>query len=275
MIKLPILKMKDKDSLAKIIQSKRMPARGILKNIETAICKDYYTYLYKRHQLETMVPDSLIGAGEKKLLNDAYKSGKEIDLVKAKIINNMPSAIKEKCPYCMLSEPGTYDHYLGKGEFPEFSVFSKNLIPCCSKCNGLKGEKFLSKNGKRMFISFYFDPLPPNPFLIVDVDIDKNVPYIKKIHIESTTGDCIDDVIKTHFKELNLFDRYRDAMSNRLSVLVDKLGVGEYSRLELISVLEREVYSLEKMYGKHYWECCLYRGIMDSDAVIDYLCKTE
>ena len=77
--------------------------------------------------------------------------------IKAKITEIMPSAIKEKCPYCMLSEPGTFDHYIGKGEFPEFSILSKNLVPCCSKCNSKKGEKFLSENGKRIFISFYFD----------------------------------------------------------------------------------------------------------------------
>lgn len=145
------------------------------------ILNDYLKYYKNRRSLERITADTSINADTAKILNDAYKSGKVIDSVKAKITEIMPSAIKEKCPYCMLSEPGTFDHYVGKGNFPEYSILSKNLVPCCSKCNSKKGDKFLSGSGKRIFISFYFDELPKNSFLEVVLGIEGAVPYIKDI----------------------------------------------------------------------------------------------
>ncbi|MGN1159175.1 MAG: hypothetical protein ACI4SE_03160 [Lachnospiraceae bacterium] len=110
----------------------------------------------------------------------------------------------------MLSEPGTFDHYLGKGQFPEYSVLSKNLVPCCSKCNSKKGEKFLSANGNRIFISFYFDKLPKSSFLVVELGVDGDVPYIKNMYTRSNMGNSIDEIIETHFDELELFERYKN-----------------------------------------------------------------
>lgn len=185
MINLPILRQNDREILKDIIQSKHKPAKTSLLNKYENILGDYLEYYKNRHSLERITADIDIDEEVSKYLNDAYKSGKVIDSVKAKITEIMPPAIKEKCPYCMLSEPGTFDHYLGKGQFPEYSVLSKNLVPCCSKCNSKKGEKFLSANGNRIFISFYFDELPKSSFLIVELDIDGDVPYIKDIYINS------------------------------------------------------------------------------------------
>ena len=42
------------------------------------------------------------------------------------------------CPMCGGFGNGTLDHYLPKDTYPEFSVFSKNLIPACN-CNNLRG----------------------------------------------------------------------------------------------------------------------------------------
>ena len=34
-----------------------------------------------------------------------------------------------KCPFCTLSRPNTLDHYFDKSDYPEFSVFTPNLVP--------------------------------------------------------------------------------------------------------------------------------------------------
>lgn len=206
-----------------------------------------------------------------KYLRAAYKSGKAIDSVKAKIMEIMPHAIKEKCPYCMLSEPGTFDHYVGKGQFPEYSVLSKNLVPCCSKCNGKKGEKFLTSNGKRIFISFYFDELPKNSFLVVELDIDGAVPYIKNMYTNSNTGKDIDEIIETHFDELELFERYMNPMSNKLSLLVKRIEGSKQVRDEIIEMLTNEIVALEKIYSSSYWECSLYRAVVCNEDILEYL----
>ena len=271
MINLPMLRQNDREILKDIIQSKHKPAKTSLLNKYKNILDDYLEYYKNRHSLEAITADTDIDAEVSKYLNDAYKSGKVIDSVKAKITEIMPPAIKEKCPYCMLSEPGTFDHYLGKGQFPEYSVISKNLVPCCSKCNSKKGEKFLSANGNRTFISFYFDELPKSSFLVVELDIDGDVPYIKDMYTSSNKGNNIDEIIKTHFDELELFERYKNPMSNKLSLIVTRIAGSKQCRDDIIEVIRNEIAALEKIYGSSYWECSLYRGVVNNEDVLDYL----
>ncbi|WP_426234417.1 HNH endonuclease [Pseudomonas sp. TWP3-2] len=45
------------------------------------------------------------------------------------------------CPMCGNSAVGTVEHYLPKTPFPEFSVFSWNLVPSCNSCNQKRGSK--------------------------------------------------------------------------------------------------------------------------------------
>lgn len=271
MINLPLLRQNDRQILKNIIKSKHEPAKAKLSDKCNNIIADYLKFYKNRYTLERIISDTNIDEETKKYLNDAYGSGKVIDSVKTRITEIMPPAIKEKCPYCMLSEPGTFDHYLGKGQFPEYSVLSKNLVPCCSKCNSKKGEKFLSKNGNRSFISFYFDKLPQRSFFVVELDIDDDVPYIKNMYTTSNNGNNIDEIIKTHFEKLELFERYKEPMSNRLSILISKINKSEQSRKDIIETLESEITALDKIYGPSYWECSLYRGVVNNEDVLDYL----
>ena len=271
MINLPRLLQNDRVVLNDIIQSKREPAKTRLLRVQDNILSAYLNYYKNRHNLERITADSSIDEETAKILNDAYKTGKVIDGVKTKITEVMPPAIKEKCPYCMLSEPGTFDHYIGKGEFPEFSILSKNLVPCCSKCNSKKGEKFISESGKRIFISFYFDELPQNSFWKVELDIDSDVPYIKNMYINSNTGTQIDEIIESHFKELELFNRYMNPMSNKLSLLISRFQGTKQSKDDIVDVITNEIHALKKIYGPNYWECSLYTAAINNTDIMDYL----
>jgi 5-methylcytosine-specific restriction endonuclease McrA len=271
MINLPILRRNDRVILSNIVDNKHEPARTCLLNVYDTILGDYLKYYKNRYNLERLTADITINTDASKYLKDAYKSGKEIDSVKAKIMEIMPPAIKEKCPYCMLSEPGTFDHYVGKERFPEYSVLSKNLVPCCSKCNSKKGKKFLAENGKSIFISFYFDDLPQNSFLMVELDIDGDIPYIKNMYTNSNSGKDIDEIIKTHFDELGLFERYMNPMSNKLSLLIAKIEGSKQVRDEISEIIENEITALEKIYGASYWECSLYRAVICNEDIMDYL----
>ncbi len=48
------------------------------------------------------------------------------------------------CPMCGNSAVGTVEHYLPKTPFPEFSVFSWNLVPSCNSCNQKRGSKHVN-----------------------------------------------------------------------------------------------------------------------------------
>ncbi|CAI0729487.1 hypothetical protein [Serratia quinivorans] len=58
------------------------------------------------------------------------------------------------CPMCGSMHRGTLDHVLPKEIFPEFSVFSRNLVPAC-KCNITKGKTTTNNLGARILHPYY------------------------------------------------------------------------------------------------------------------------
>jgi len=60
------------------------------------------------------------------------------------------------CPMCGGPGNGTVDHYLPKDLYPEFSFFSKNLIPACN-CNSLRGTTIKGDKSPKRVIHPYFD----------------------------------------------------------------------------------------------------------------------
>lgn len=274
MISLVSLGIDEKQLLNQIIQNKKYSNKIVLENIKPVIFEDYDDYCDNEMNLERVEPDIRIGDREKELLHASYNQGKRISEIKQSIKQSMPDGIKEKCPYCMLSEPTTLDHYLDKETFPEYSVYAKNLVPCCSYCNSLKGSKFLSHSGKRMFISFYFDEIPQTAFLKICLGIKDNIPCIEHLEIEFDEEKEVNEVIKMHYKELRLFERYKLPISNRLSSLFQELTIYKgFSVDKLKEVLEIRIRSAEKIYGKNYWEVCLYRGVLENKELLEFFCK--
>ncbi|MDQ7860344.1 HNH endonuclease [Peribacillus frigoritolerans] len=49
---------------------------------------------------------------------------------------------RTKCAYCGIGDTNYMDHYLPKDDFPEYSIHSYNLVPCCSYCNEKKSKLF-------------------------------------------------------------------------------------------------------------------------------------
>lgn len=94
---------------------------------------------------------------------------------------------------------------------------------------------------------------------------------ILKICTQALCGNNIDEIIETHFDELGLFERYKNPMSNKLSLLVTRIEGSKQCRDDIIEVIRNEITALEKIYGPSYWECSLYRGIVNNDDVLAYL----
>src|SRR5204862_24909 len=54
------------------------------------------------------------------------------------------------CPLCgELGQARTLDHYLPKANFPAYSVFPENLVPCCRDCNTGKNSSFPATRDKQ------------------------------------------------------------------------------------------------------------------------------
>ncbi len=73
------------------------------------------------------------------------------------IYDDILVAANDKCPFCAgIGHAATLDHYLPKANFPLYSVFPTNLVPCCRDCNTKKLAAFPT-SADAQTIHPYFD----------------------------------------------------------------------------------------------------------------------
>lgn len=260
--------------LKEIIKNKGKAKKIVLEGISSYVYGDYKLYATNKYALECLVPDSKV-SGYKEELISCYEWGKSSSQAKKKVVKKLPEQLKEYCPYCLINEPDTLDHYLDKSKYPEYAMYTYNLIPCCSVCNKKKGTNFL-KDGNRMFINYYYDELPKDEFLHIDVDIKslngKDLPYIKSVKLLLSKRVSSNIVIINHFTELNLIERYKKKASTKLTNIYLSCKDRKVSKKTLRNNFMGELTALEQ-YGVAYWETALYNGLLRNKKVIDFLTK--
>ena len=176
-----------------------------------------------------------------------------------------------KCPYCTINRPNTLDHYFDKADYPEYSVFLPNLIPCCSECNTAKGTKIFDILKTRKYIHFYFDTIPNYQFLFVKFSFnsDETIPKINiHLNFQTITPDTVR--IEKHFSELQLSQKIKDSVSDKLTTIIEEISLLKGIGLtEIKHLLNIRYSSLAKTQGLNYWETCLYEGILNSPDFIE------
>lgn len=69
-------------------------------------------------------------------------------------------ALVGACPMCGSDSTSDLDHLVPRKSFPEFSVFSQNLVPTCGYCNrGVKKQIVKGATASEYFLHPYFDSL--------------------------------------------------------------------------------------------------------------------
>lgn len=126
------------------------------------------------------------------------------------------------CPYCGINEVDTYDHYLPRERFPEFSATAANLIPACSRCNNLK-RRHVATASQRI-LHPVLDPLDQRLFKCDVVTSREGVPIVSLL-VDGTaaTAAGLKPVCDFHFRRLRLADRFRRVTAPRLSAFLSLL----------------------------------------------------
>lgn len=73
------------------------------------------------------------------------------------------------CPYCLLRQPKSLDHFLPKDFYPEFAVLGWNLVWVCDPCNRKKGNRLV--DAPREVMNPYFDVIPETALLHANVAV--------------------------------------------------------------------------------------------------------
>lgn len=274
----------EKDGARKIPEDckscENIDRKQLLDDIKSYIFSRYKTFSDNTECIDSILEENHIGMREKKILEDSFKNSNDMKMIKKQIKDNLPNAIKGKCPYCMISAHNTFDHYFDKSTFPEFTLFTKNLLPCCAACNSYKGNKVRNKDNEREIINFYYDMLPDYQFIFFDMEIDfetiMSIPFFN-IRLDLNDSLPIEPIIQNHFDNLRLMQRYREQIPDKVSTI---LGEAKRSYKDginvdcIISEIRRRIDSLREYNGTNYWEACLYEGLIKEKNVFEQLLNT-
>lgn len=253
----------------RIVSEKKARHQGILTPICNQISTYYSQYLNNFVAVESKIRSEIPIADVlvKESLIKCYSSKTEtFKYIYGRIFDIQPNELKSECPYCLIDEPETLDHYVSKNEFPEYSVLTRNLIPCCHSCNHKKGEIW-RKHRMRRFIHFYNDQFISHRFLRARITKKRNT-STPTIEFYLTRSPEILDVefriIKRHFKYLKLLKRYSRRANSILSAEIDIVKKSLSAGLTLNQVgqiLTDRFETLSESYGVNYWKAVVYETL--------------
>lgn len=249
-----------------------------LRKLQEYVFSRYEVYNQHQKCLEQIACSNINDQEDKKALESCYSRNENGYLegrVVSKIISLQSPQHKQKCPYCGIDKPRTIDHYLPKSEFPEFSIFPPNLLPCCSFCNSKKNDRWKNENG-RMFVNLYYDDLPVSQFLFADItfneqEVLEDKTPIVRFNLNNNCGINNDlfELIKSHYTNLDLLEEYSKIVEEDLSNIYDKIL--NNPNLEIRDHLENicmEKEMLVRKYGVNYWKAVLYDALINNPDVL-------
>lgn len=171
------------------------------------------------------------------------------------------------CTMCGSASCGTLDHVLPKEIFPEFSLYSGNLVPAC-QCNSKRGSKYKGENGARI-LHPYFDPVLSERLVGCIFNDHGRAPSLKITNLLQDTHPHyssvqfhIDNVLlKTQIKRALRRDWAK--LLRKPSLVVRELRRTPHSSYQLRQILEEELRILDDSYESYNnWQSIFIAGLL-------------
>ena len=145
--------------ISELAKNKRLSGTSyphLLNNL-TLIQNQYAHYISNRGNAINIVSQPIANNLKTGLIKN-YNTPPE----QLKHLEDLRNSSPDICPMCGSSHAGTLDHILPKEDFPEWAVFSWNLVPAC-ECNINRGRTLVGNraNNERI-LHPYFDTILGN-----------------------------------------------------------------------------------------------------------------
>lgn len=199
---------------------------------------------------------------EANCLHLAYESGaKKYNL---QWIPSIREVLIGSCPMCGSANIGTVEHYLPKTPFPEFSVFSFNLVPSCSTCNQKRGSSHANGAVQKLL-----HPIFDREILFklkIFTRFDTSEPLLS-FELDYNKFDFAPDVqarVEAHLRMCIDRRAYRQSTFNQLSITA--VRAKHKTDHELGRMLEEELEILNATNVYHGWTAAFFRGLLMADS---------
>lgn len=191
------------------------------------------------------------------------------DILKA--LKNQGDVNLLRCPYCMLNEPKTWDHYLPKNSYPEYSVYHENLIYVCFGCNQIKRDHYNAK--MLLYCHPYFSVPESKSLLHCSVEVAGSVLIINYYGADDGSFSSEGDIFHRHIQRLDLVSSFQAEAASLVSNLIGELrycfpkGI---DREDLQAVLRSRYRLAEKRLGKNAWDARLWHALNANLEFLEY-----
>lgn len=258
----------------KIIANKHLKTRTELKAVEVdvlALCKAYTAVLSGFN-----TPKEQVWTDEaSEALKSCYAvSTKELSAHKDAILQFLKSQSDinvQRCAYCMLNDPKTWDHYMPKEHFPEYSVYHENLLYICYGCNQRKSNYF-DKN-QLIYCHPYFTIDSEEALLHCKVTVTKGRLSIQYYGGGEGKFSQAGAIAHQHLDRLGLIDRFKGEASSTVSGLIGELRQyfpGGVTQQALDRVLKRRYAEARDKLGCNAWDSRLWHGLAACPDFVAY-----
>ncbi|HDR9584636.1 TPA: hypothetical protein QDC42_002834 [Burkholderia stabilis] len=216
------------------------------------------------------------GADIKSALESCY-DGRTIPLneLKDNILEELKSQGEvnlQRCAYCMLNDPATWDHYLPKTWFPEFSAYHANLIYVCFGCNHKKHDHFDDYN--LIYCHPYYTVVNDVAILHCVVSVIEDRLSIDYYCAAGGEHEAAGRIAQQHLILLGLDARFKSEASSLVSGLIGELRASfpnGVSGNALANILRVKYGEAVACLGVNAWDARLWHGLNRCDDFVAYL----
>ncbi|MGY1890037.1 hypothetical protein [Pseudomonas sp. SDT291_1_S447] len=170
--------------------------------------------------------------------------------------------VASSCPMCGNTALGTVEHYLPKTPFPEFSIFSHNLVPSCVDCNSKRGNRHVYGVAEKFIHPIFDGSILSRLELVTRFQIIRRTIKFHLGYNESAFSAAENNRIKLHIK-MNVLDKaYRFVTLNYRSELAIR-AEEKNTDVALQKLISTELRILKKSGGARCWRGAFLRGLLE------------
>lgn len=255
-----------------IVEDKHTGRRARLRSLRSTVRRAFKRYRERAaaDQLWRQAPARSIGASDSNDLLHCYNTPTQSMKDLRRRLEQLVAG--RACPYCGFGEITELDHYFPKVTFPELAVCAYNLIPCCHRCNNIRGEyDWTARQGASVIHVFYEDIDTNNHFLKAawsfkgdqpdfgfSVKIDPRQPFSARL--------------AQHVETLKLVDRFAVQAVGEVTDLVMDLN-GALENCEegteaafVMRFIQQRAQARKARHGANHWEVAFYRAASSQGA---------
>lgn len=275
MKKLVSLFQDDSANLDELSKNERLSSYPLLSQKLNEIKEQYFAYVVGRGNPWAVAAPIHLPVALNEALKSHYVSPPKCLGFLAEV---RESGSPDVCAMCGSLKAGTLDHVLPKDIYPEFAIFSLNLVPACD-CNSKRGTFYRGSNPGERALHPYFDDFLGRRLVHVDFSGDFSSPLIKIKSLDSGLNE--EQRLALHF--------HVDSIIARSSLLVwasakwallcrdpeamlQGLPNEEVTADDVAKSMARRLNGTDREYGTpNNWYSMLLYGVLQSAAAVEHV----